>query len=74
MKDLKYLYKEDKDFRNAYEVCEKLKQGFRVDLTNYMLQEGLLFKGHILCIPQSSMRENIIKEIYQGSLGTFWSG
>ncbi|XP_057818140.2 uncharacterized protein LOC131031119 [Cryptomeria japonica] len=32
-------------------------------------EDGLLFKGHLLCIPQCSMRENIIKEKHQGSLG-----
>lgn len=37
MDDLRDLYKEDKDFKGAYEVCEKIKQGFRVDFNYYML-------------------------------------
>jgi hypothetical protein len=33
-----------------------------------MVQDGLLFKGNQLCIPKSSMRENLLKEKHSGGL------
>jgi hypothetical protein len=35
---------------------------------DYMIQEGLLFKGNKLCIPRCSMRENLLKEKHSGGL------
>lgn len=35
---------------------------------DYNLQEGLLFKGGQLCIPNYSMRENITQEKHSGGL------
>lgn len=35
----------------------------------YFLQDGYLFKGKQLCIPNSPIRENIIKELQSGGLG-----
>jgi hypothetical protein len=34
----------------------------------YILQEGLLFKGYQLCIPRCSIRENLLKEKHSGGL------
>jgi hypothetical protein len=34
----------------------------------YMIQEGLLFKGNQLCIPKFSMRDNLLKEKHSGGL------
>jgi len=31
-----------------------------------MFQDGLLFRGNQLCIPQCSMRENFLKEKHSG--------
>lgn len=69
LNDLKDLYQGDKDFGEAFEVCTKFTNVCHVAYYDFMLQEGLLFKGHLLCIPQCSMRDNIIKEKHQGSLG-----
>ena len=33
-----------------------------------MIQDGMLFKGSQLCIPRSSMRENLIKEKHNGEM------
>jgi hypothetical protein len=33
-----------------------------------LIQDGLLFKGNQLCIPKSSMRENLLKEKHSGGL------
>jgi hypothetical protein len=33
-----------------------------------MIQDGLLFKGNQLCIPNCSMRENLLKEKHSGGL------
>ena len=32
------------------------------------MQDGYLFKGKQLCIPRSSMRENIIRELHSSGL------
>ena len=37
MSDTKDINKKKKDSKDVYEECEKLKQGFRVEFTNYML-------------------------------------
>jgi hypothetical protein len=34
----------------------------------YLIQDGLLFKGFQLCIPKCSMRENLLKEKHSGGL------
>jgi hypothetical protein len=33
-----------------------------------MIQEGLLFRGHQLCIPKCSIRDNLLKEKHSGGL------
>lgn len=59
---LKEMYKDDPDFREAYEACENPVSRDRSPWLDYMIQEGLLFKGSKLCIPKCSMRENLIQE------------
>ena len=62
--EMKELYDADPDFSEAWRECrapsltEKLSK-----YDDYFIQEGMLFKGIQLCIPRSSMRLNLIKEI-----------
>lgn len=66
---LKELYKEELDFKDAYNACLNFSICFHVDFSDYMLQEGLLFKGNLLCVPKCSTRENIIREKHNEILG-----
>jgi hypothetical protein len=58
---LKDMYKDDSDFKDAYEACENPVLRDRSQWIEYLIQDGLLFKGNQLCIPKSSMRENPFK-------------
>ncbi|GJZ18081.1 RNA-directed DNA polymerase [Tanacetum coccineum] len=59
---LKVLYKDDPDFKAIWETCGVTP--FR----DYVQRDGLLFKGHRLCVPLSSFWESIILECHQGAL------
>ena len=66
--ELKILYPNDLDFVEAWKAC---KEPIAVDRTrwlDYLIQDGMLFKGNQLCIPRSSMRENLIKEKHSGGM------
>jgi hypothetical protein len=65
---LKDMYRDDSDFKDAYESCENLVLRDRSQWIEYLNQDGLLFKGNQLCIPKSSMRENLLKEKYSSGL------
>jgi hypothetical protein len=65
---LKDMYCDDPDFKEAYEACENPVLRDRSQWTEYMIQEGLLFKGNQLCIPKCSMRDNLLKEKHSGGL------
>jgi hypothetical protein len=39
------MYKEDADFKEAYEACNNTLLGDKIPWTEYLIQEGLLFKG-----------------------------
>ena len=41
---------------------------YHTEFGEYIIQEGLLFKGSQLCVPKGSIRDNIIKEKNCGSL------
>jgi hypothetical protein len=66
--DLRDMYVDDLDFKESYEVAENpfLKDSSK--WAEYMIHEGLLFKGNHLCIPNCSMRENLLKEKHSGGL------
>lgn len=66
--DLREMYKEDMDFKEAYEACVNPLSRDRSPWMDFMIHEGLLFKGSQLCIPRSSMKENLLKEKHSGSL------
>jgi hypothetical protein len=66
--DLRNMYADDQDFGEAYEAAENLVLRDRSQWFEYMIQEGLLFKGNQLCILKCSMRENLLKEKHSGGL------
>jgi hypothetical protein len=55
-------------FKEAYEAAENPVLRDRSQWIEYMIQEGLLFRGNQLCIPKCSMRENLLKEKHSGGL------
>ena len=65
---LKKMYKEDADFKEAYEACKNPLLGDKIPQTEYLIQDGLLFKTSKLCILKSSMRDNLLKEKHSGGL------
>jgi hypothetical protein len=65
---LKDVYCDDTDFKEAYEACTNHLLRDRSQWTEYMIQEGLLFRGSQLCIPRCSMRDNLLKEKHSGGL------
>jgi hypothetical protein len=66
--DLKDMYADDEDFAKVYEAVENPALRYRIPWIDYMIQEGLLFRGNQLCIPKCSMRENLLKEKHSGGL------
>jgi hypothetical protein len=44
--NLKEMYKDDPDFKEAYVASENLILGEKSQWTEYMIQDGLLFKGN----------------------------
>jgi hypothetical protein len=66
--DLRDMYADDPYFKEAYEAAENLILRDRDQWIEYMIQEGLTFKGNQLCIPKCSMRENQLKEKHSGAL------
>ena len=67
-KELTNLYPEDPDFAEAWKACAVPVTLDRMKWLDFIIQDGMLFKGNQLCIPRSSMRENLIKEKHSGRL------
>ena len=67
-KELNNLYPEDPDFREAWKACIEPVTLDRSKLLDFIIQDGMLFKGRQLCIQRSSMRENLIKNKHSGGL------
>jgi hypothetical protein len=65
---LKEMYHDDLDFKEAYEACANTVVRYRNQWAEYVIQDGLLFKGCQLCIPKCLMRENLLKENHSGGL------
>ncbi|GKB43856.1 transposon ty3-I gag-pol polyprotein [Tanacetum coccineum] len=60
---IKELYASDKDFGNIWmELETKQHRG------EFILLDGYLFKGNRLCIPKTSLRIQLIKEVHVGGL------
>jgi hypothetical protein len=69
---LEDMYHDDVDFKEAYEACVNLVLRDKSQWIEYMIQEGLLFRGHQLCIPKCSIRDNLLKEKHsRGLVGHF---
>jgi hypothetical protein len=66
--DLRDMYADDQDFKEACEVAENPVLKDRSQWAKYMIQEGLLFRSNQLCILKFSMRENLLKEKHSGGL------
>jgi hypothetical protein len=66
--DLRDMYRDDPDFKDVYEATENPILRDRSQWEEYMIQEGLMFKGNQLCIPKCSMRQNLLKEKHSGGL------
>jgi hypothetical protein len=66
--NLKEIYRDDPYFKEAYEASENPILRDRSQWTEYMIQDGLLFKGNQLCILKCSMRENLLKEKHNRGL------
>eukprot|EP00253_Pinus_taeda_P030068 PITA_30068 len=56
------------NFKESYEACQNPLLRDNSSWLDYNMQEGLLFKGGQLCIPEYSMRENLIQEKHNGGL------
>ncbi|XP_026452380.1 uncharacterized protein LOC113352828 [Papaver somniferum] len=62
---LKDLYSEDKDFQQLWDKCGSSKGSG----DDFLIQEGFIFKGNRLCIPQCSLRLHLIQELHGSGLG-----
>ena len=65
---MKDLYSQDEDFKEIYKVCQSMEGRYHTEFSNFLIQDGLLFKGGQLCVPRGSYRENIIKEKHSGGM------
>ncbi|XP_020679468.2 uncharacterized protein LOC110097438 [Dendrobium catenatum] len=60
---LQELYREDKDFGKVWLQCINQEP-----TDDFSLRHGFLFKGNLLCIPESSWRQKLIQEVHGGGL------
>jgi hypothetical protein len=65
---LKEMYQEYSDFKEAYEAHENPLLRDNNSWSEYLIHDGLLFKGSRLCIPRCSMRDNLLKKKHSGGL------
>jgi hypothetical protein len=64
MDQIKELYEEDEDFGHVW-----MKHLRDQPLGNdYLVQDGYLFKNDRLCIPRSSLRDKLIRELHSSDL------
>jgi hypothetical protein len=66
--NLRDMYAGDAEFGEAYEAPENPVLRDRSPWIEFLIQDGLLFKGNQLCIPDCSMRENLVREKHSGGL------
>jgi hypothetical protein len=59
---LKELYEIDAEFKKLWAKCNDRP------CANFHIRKGYLFKGDQLCIPFSSLRENLVRDLHSGGL------
>ncbi|PON61866.1 hypothetical protein PanWU01x14_142840, partial [Parasponia andersonii] len=60
---LKDLYSSDEDFATIWSKCANNES-----TGEFIIQHGYLFKSNQLCIPKTSVREQLIKDLHSGGL------
>ncbi|KAI4330438.1 hypothetical protein MLD38_028728 [Melastoma candidum] len=58
----KGLYATDDDFKEIYHEC------LSKAMEHYHLLNGFLFRGSRLCVPRSSVRKLLIREVHGGGI------
>ena len=62
-KSLKETYVDDEDFGTIWNQCEEFGH-----YEDYLIAKGYMFKATRLCIPRTSLREHILREVHGGGL------